>query len=264
MARQRSVAPFLTVLQSRIRQPQFFWFLGHFMVLYHGLKIHLRLFGVKNTQYHYRCCLAYLTVTYGIVLYQFVKSGQLDFQFATIRRRLLELDTLQYFVLLTSLYILSYGGFIDLNILNSLHIYSFFHCLNYFKENLLPFISLIPVQTRTTLNQSITFFIESSNRLCLRIAHDFEMSCVFMLSVRAIFYALSAPLYPTKCRLIGALIYIWFFKLRYIQNEQLRKDVDDKIAMVEKAPFMIQNPQLQHLWFSVRNTYLYVLKAMPV
>lgn len=257
------MAPFMTVMQSRIKQPQFFWFLGHFMVLYHGLKIHMRLFGFGNAEYHYRWSLVYLSITYGIVLYQFVKGGQLGFQLSTIRKRLHELDTLQYFVLLMSLYFLSFGGFIDLNILNSLHIYSFFHCINYFKDNLLPFISVIPLGTRTALTRNITSFIESSNRLCLKVAHDFEMCCVLSLSVRALYYAVAMMTADTKCRFIGALIYVWFFKLRYIQNQQLRSDVDSKVVMVESSPYLRMYPSVQQLWYRTKTVYLAVLTKLP-
>lgn len=264
MVRERPVAPFMTVMQSRIKQPQFFWFLGHFMVLYHGLKIHMRLFGLGNADYHYRWSLVYLSITYGIVLYQFVKSGQLGFQLSTIRKRLHELDTLQYFVLLMSLYFLSFGGFIDLNILNSLHIYSFFHCINYFKDNLLPFISVIPMTSRTALTKLITDFIAQSNRMSLRIAHDFEMCCVLSLSIRVVYYALAMLTSGTsRCRFVGALIYVWFFKLRYIQNQQLRIDVDNKVAMVESSAYLSQHPVLHNLWFQAKSLFLTIIHKLP-
>ena len=226
--RPRPSPSFRAVLRSRLRQPQFYWFLGHFFTLYSFIRVHLSFFSRRSQLYHYKMLLFSIAVTYGIVLYQYFKSGQLRLNAESLKRNIKTLDNLQYFVMISILFIctmLSDTAAVE-GATYSPTIYALFHCLNYFKENLLPFI---PVATavKNTINSYITFFISKYNEQFLSMAQVFElMGCLRAGLLNLPVNLLQLALTPFNLRsilgVVSIAVYVWFFKLRYVQSEKIR------------------------------------------
>ncbi|CCK72650.1 Per33p KNAG_0L00270 [Huiozyma naganishii CBS 8797] len=252
----RTVAPLGAILRSRIRQPQFYWFLGHFLTLYHCARFHLAIFSVQSQRLHYGWILFYVTATYGIVLYQFYKSGQL--QWSTLSENLAQMDNLQYFLVfsvLLTLFLISKGHAMLSNATYSPAIFALFHSLNYFKENLLPFLPLRQ-HMKSGANQIITVFISRYNGPFLVMAQVFEIVCAVRCAV------LKLPLAVLSLRLYSvatALAYLKFFQLRYKQNSTLRKLFDERVLTTVDALVATRVPQWTPLWGSVKNKVKYFL-----
>lgn len=224
---QRPIAPFMTIIKSRIKQPQFYWFIGHFLTLYHFLRFHLAFFSLIKQRYHYRMILFYISMTYGIVLYQFYKSGQLQLNFTNLHKNLKTLDNLQYFFMLTSLLVCSWigNGIMVSGSTYSPVIFSLFHCLNYFKENLLPFLPIQPI-LKNVANNSITMFISNYNEQFLTMAQVFEVICTLRSGLISLPVCIGKLLFSFNSanitNIIALTTYVWFFKLRYLQSESVR------------------------------------------
>lgn len=216
-------SPFMNMMRFRIRQPQFYWFLGHFMTIWHFIKFHLSFFSSSSQRYHYSRVLFYVMITYGIVLYQFYKSGQLKRQTFLVQLR--QLDNLQYFCMVATLYVCSCVGSIVNGALYSPVIFALFHCCNYFKENLLPFLPIQPI-LKNALNQKITFFIQRYNEKFLQMAQVFEIMCgvrsgLLGLPVEIVLLLMSLDV-KRIASVVALLTYLVFFKLRYLHSETLR------------------------------------------
>ena len=261
---QRRPMSLATIMRSRLRQPQFYWFLGHVMTLYHFLRLHLSLFSVSNQRYHYNRSLLYIIISFGIVLYQFIRSKQLNASNFFIN--LYKLDNLQYFILYSILYLLNNlsgqkimlnGGTI------SPAIYSLFHILNYFKENLLPYLYMIP--QRSMISSLITMFISNYNGKCLILAQTWEIILMFryvIMSVPVIFLKILINLiifHKFDGLLFGQLImilsYIKFIKWRYVANKQFSMIFNEMVRRMELLLNQYTNGQfvfLLPLWHQTK------------
>lgn len=265
---QRQQMSFGTIMKSRIRQPQFYWFLGHVMTLYHFLKLHLSLFNVNNQRYHYNRSLLYIIISFGIVLYQFIRSKQLNISNFFIN--LYKLDNLQYFTLYSILYLLNNlsGQKIILNGgIISPAIFSLFHILNYFKENLLPYLNMIP--QRQMISSLISMFISNYNEKCLILAQSWEIILMFRYVI------MSVPLTLLKFlislivfqrfngllfgQLIMILTYIKFIKWRYIANKQFSLIFNEMVRRMELLLNQYANGQfvfILPLWNQIKQTII--------
>ncbi|QLG72882.1 hypothetical protein HG535_0D05910 [Zygotorulaspora mrakii] len=262
---RRPTAPLMTILRSRIRQPQFYWFLGHFMACYHFVRFYLSLFSVVGQKYHYTRVLFYISVTYAIVLYQFYKSGQLEM--GKLVRQLQKLDNLQYFCVSTLLYMCSLNNAMVNGALNSPIIFSFFHTLNYFKENLLPFLPVKPI-LRMAIKTNIGNFIGSYNGYCLRTAQVFEIICgarsglidLPLTLVKLILFGFHTERLFTLCAL---LTYVWFFKLRYNQCESIRVMLQQFVHLADTTVHSKFPPSIGEKWQMLKNVVIILFSKIP-
>lgn len=252
MANQRVRPPLgmNTLLRTRIRQPQFYWFLGHVMILYHFIQFHLSIFNGSNQKYHYNRSLIYVLITYGIVLYQFIRSKQLNV--SNYMMNLYKMDNLQYFTLYLTLYVLNVmsSGKILLNGgMLSPTIFALFHVLNYFKENLLPSLTMIP--QRIMIGSLITGFIRQYNEKCLLVAQSWEIILMF----RYLFMSLPTTVgkliivllfqqrldFVSMGKLIMIIVYCRFIRWRYVANQPFSRMFNgmlQKIDMMVPAPYV--------------------------
>ena len=262
----RPQAPFLTLLRSRVRQPQFYWFLGHFLTLYHFVRFHLSFWSYESQRHHYSMVLLYISITYAIVLYQFYKSGQLKiFEYKSLLKQVKSLDNLQYFLILSVLFVCSSFGTMINGSLYSPVIFSLFHCLNYFKENLLPFLALNSV-LKNVVNNNITSFISNYNSNFLQMAQFFEIICclrVGLLSLPINFLKLTV-LFRFNSRTISNIIacscYICFFKLRFLQSQSTKLLLNQSLIKIE-ALIPLQFHQQWHLF---KNLVVTMFAKVPV
>lgn len=265
----RTPVPFKTVMRLRVRQPQFYWFLGHVMILYHFIQFHLSIFSVTSQRFHYGRSLIYIIITYGIVLYQFIRSKQLNWGNFIISLK--KLDNLQYFTLYSMLYLLNIisGGKIILNGgIISPTIFAIFHVLNYFKENLLPYLTMIP--QHNSLSSIIGQFIKRYNEKCLLVAQSWEIILMFRYLVMSVPMNLlsllgSAIIFQrfqlvSLGKLIMVVIYIRFIRWRYLANKQFATIFDEMIRRLEMLLTQFSNGQFLPIWNQIKNT---VIKYMP-
>lgn len=261
MSGERPIAPFTTLMRTKLRQPQFYWFLGHFLTLYHYFRYCLS-FNQVSLHYQYRSVLFYVAVTYSIVLYQFYKSGQL--KLTMINTHMRSLDNLQYFIMSFFLYLGSGYKMISSAIISPV-IFAFFHSTNYFKENLLPFLPLNSI-SKSLLDDKITFFITNYNAKCLVIAQNSEILALIHVIVGL---PLMLPRlligfnFGNLLNLVVSFSYIWFFKLRYLQSEQMRKIV---LQYSLKIDLLIQQryPHLFAKWNGIKELNSRLFAMIPV
>lgn len=262
---RRATAPLLTILRSRIKQPQFYWFLGHFLTLYHFIRFHLSFFSLKSQEYHYSRILLYISVTYAIVLYQFYKSGQL--KMANFVPQLKQLDNLQYFSMLTILFVCSQSGAMVNGSLYSPVIFSLFHSLNYFKENLLPFLPLQPL-LKAVINNKISLFIQNYNEKFLQMAQVFEIMC----GVRSGLVVLPIACFKVLIRfntqnlatVVALTSYVCFFKLRFMQSESIRLMMNQYVYKLDTYVNSRLPPQLAMKWQGYKHLVKILFSKLPV
>lgn len=247
-----------------MRQPQFYWFLGHFLTLYHFIRFHLAVYSFAAQRYHYTRILFYISATYAIVLYQFYKSGQL--QLGQLRPQLRRLDNLQYFCMLGALYVCSLAGSMVSGALYSPVIFSLFHCLNYFKENLLPFLPVTPL-VRAVVNNRIAQFIGDYNERFLQMAQVFEIMCGCrsgLLSLPlALFRVLVRFSTQSVASVVALLVYVWFFKLRFEQSETMRLIVRQYVGRIDSYVSVRLPPQFVSKWFAYKQLATALFNGIP-
>ncbi|CCD24309.1 Per33p NDAI_0C06500 [Naumovozyma dairenensis CBS 421] len=261
----RPTAPFTTMLRSRIRQPQFYWFLGHLLTLYHFLRFHIAILSIPKQKYHYRMILLNISITYGIVLYQFIKSKQLQLNWNNLRQNLKTLDNLQYFIMLSTLLICSILSRGNVTINGASYgpvIFSLFHCLNYFKENLLPFLP-ISIVWKNLINTNISIFINNYNGKFLTMAQTLEILCALRLASYGLPIALLKTLIMPSLNHILSLLatvnYIWFFKLRFLQSQPMRLIMNE---FIKKIDITVMNSNLPPNIKSYWNKYKSIVKNL--
>ncbi|AMD20205.1 HDL539Cp [Eremothecium sinecaudum] len=257
----RPVAPFVTVLRSKLKQPQFYWFLGHFLTLYHYFRYSFS-FAQSSFRKQYSSVLFYIIITYGIVLYQFYKSGQL--KVSTLKSQLQTLDNLQYFVMTSILWCCSGAKVISMAMLSPV-IFALFHSLNYFKENLLPFLPLHPL-LKTFLADKITFFITNYNEKCLMLAQNSEfitlLQVIMLLPID--FFSLLWRFNVTNLlKLTAVATYAWFFKLRYMQSPQMKAIVHQYDIKADQL-FQQRAPQLTLKWQGIKSLLIRFFSIIPI
>lgn len=258
---QRHGTSFATILKSRVRQPQFYWFLGHVMILYHFIQFHLSIFSVNSQRYHYNRTLLYIIITFGIVLYQFIRSKQLNFN--NFWLNLQKLDNLQYFTLYSILYGLNVisGGKIILNGgIMSPTIFAIFHVLNYFKENLLPYMNMIP--QRQLISVWINQFITQSNEKCLIMAQSWEIIIMFrylIMNLPIILLKFILKLvFKQKIdmfnmgQIIMIISYIKFIRWRYLANKQYAMIFNEMLKRVEILIRQYGYGQFLPIWYQLK------------
>lgn len=264
-ANRRPTAPLLMILKSRIRQPQFYWFLGHSLTLYHFVRFHLSMYSLKSQKYHYTRILFYISMTYAIVLYQFYKSGQL--KVANLLTQLRQLDNLQYFCMLTLLFLCSLPGAMVSGSLYSPVIFSLFHSLNYFKENLLPYLPLTPL-LKAVINNKIALFIQNYNEKFLQMAQIFEIMCGIrsgLFSLPLAFFRLLMSFNAQSLATILALTgYVWFFKLRFMQTDSIRMIMNRFVYKLDSYVNTTLPPPLSQKWEAYKQLVKTLFWKLPV
>lgn len=197
----------------------------------------------------------YTVISYGIVLHQYVKSKQLRFQWSNLKQQIRQLDNLQYFTLSIVLLICSLSGGKTLTQTeSSMVIYSLFHALNYFKENVLPFIPMNPM-LKGSLSNKISYFITNFNGSFFHAAVMSELVTMckvcLMLPIQLI-----SVLITFNAKSLFTLLSIWayaiFFKLRYNQSEQMRLLCNQNQMMIENF-ISTRLPMFMDKWLGIKH-----------
>lgn len=243
------------------------------------------MFSRSQQIHHYRWMLVYICLTYGIVNYQFYKSDQI--KLTQLNNLIHKLDNLQYFIMI--------GLLLLINIISkephvmisgatySPTVFSLFHCLNYFKENLLPFLPIGANSTNKSNNASntntntntnnnvlknqirniISKFIINYNELFLTIAQVFEITCCLrngIISLPTTILGIVFKLEWNKfLKIAGIIIYIKFFQLRYNSNERIQFLFNKVLNQMENN-LLYLNPQLNQFYPRIKNIVIQLIK----
>ena len=223
-------------------------------------------FRKDSVRTNYMKVLAFSVISYGIVLHQYVKSKQLKFEWSNLKLQMLQLDNLQYFTLSLVLLVCSlFGGEPIGQSITSMVIYSLFHALNYFKENVLQFIPISAI-LKASLSNKISFFTTQFNGSFFQAALISELTTMCRVCLTLPFDSLSLLMRFNIGSLL-TMLSIWsyaiFFKLRFKQNEQMRLLCAQLQAKVDHT-VATRFPMLMDKWTGMKHlAFVFFDRILP-
>lgn len=260
----RPVAPFSTILRGKLKQPQFYWFLSHGLSVYYYIHYMLSFRG-DAVRTNYRKVLLCTVIGYGIVLHQYVRSKQLRFEVGNLKKQVRHLDNLQYFLLALVLMLCSWvGGSPVPRSLSSIVIYSLFHALNYFNQNILVYLPLNPI-LKTSLSNRITAFTTQYNEPFFYgalVSEFIAMVAVYLALPSNMFSLLFTFNSGSLATLFSFWTYAVFFKLRYNDTEKLRILCRDNGLRADNA-VATRFPMLMTKWMGIKHLITALFDRIP-
>lgn len=221
---------------------QFYWFVGHLcLIASFGFNVVESLFSSRVKYYRYG--LLSIIFTYVIVIKQIHFKNKASIQKITFTK-LLRDENIQYLFLSIWCYMMSFTMGKITGCLYSFNIYSVFHLIHYFQNNLLNYLPF-NLTTQQSLNNTLNQFSGKFNQSALILAANSE---IFML----VNLVVTSPLLLFKLFSRGGMIYIVchvltmvilavFLKFRFTNNSftnTLFKQYDYNIET------FLNNPQL--------------------
>lgn len=250
--------PFLTQVRQLAATSQFYWYISHVSAIWFMTWAVIGSMTAGNRSPraigNYQWSIGSIIVTYLIVIRQTYKGQSISVLFSQ-PTKLVRDENIQYLVLAILLRLFSspvYGG-VNTITLQPFCIFAMFHSLQYFRNNLLPFISVIEPSTRQQVSSKITSFVKNYHETCLTIAANMELlvglSYSFELLRMLLFFQLLQPSYfvqNLKTVVLWAA-YIVFNKFRYEENrytQGLVNNYDTKLCQVlynDRLPAPLRN-----------------------
>ncbi|KAK6465480.1 hypothetical protein DFJ63DRAFT_316696 [Scheffersomyces coipomensis] len=228
---------------------QFYWFLGHVLgILFFVLNFITSFFSTRLALRYYRFTLLSIFVTYIIVIKQiFFRNNKLEIKSVT---KFLNDDNVQYFGLAIILYLSSFKIGITSGALYSFVIFSVFHVLTYFQNNLLK-VSVSNVRTQQYLNSIINQFTSDYNERALFLAASSEVVLSLMSLFQLIPTILINLLFKWEIifvfvKLITILAIVVFTKLRFDSNKYTKAVIQEYDQRANQ--YLIRIPQLNQLY----------------
>lgn len=224
------------------RTQQFYWFLGHLSLIIcfcmNGLEA---IFNGASVKY-YRYGLLSIIFTYVIVIKQIHFKNRASVQKLTLAKMARD-ENIQYFGISIWCYLMSFTMGRITGSLYSFNIYSVFHLIHYFQNNILNYLP-IALQSQQALNTTLNQFSTKFNQSALILAANSEIFMLFNLVITSpllIFYTLRGHLVHVVSHVMTMLVLIVFLKFRFANNtftNHLFKQYDYNIQAA------LNNPQL--------------------
>ncbi|KAK6197479.1 uncharacterized protein RJT21DRAFT_123294 [Scheffersomyces amazonensis] len=243
----------LQQLQKLAFTQQFYWFLGHvFALLFFAFNFVTSFFSTRLALKYYRFALLSILVTYVIVIKQiFFRNNKL--QIRSVGRFVGD-DNVQYFGLAFVLYLSSFKIGIVSGSLYSFIIFSVFHALTYFQNNLLK-VSVSSAQTQQYLNSAINQFTLNYNQQALILAANAEVILLVMSVfqiIPTIFFnlILQRDLFFFLVKLFTVAYITVFIKLRFDSNQYTKTVIQQYDSRANE--YLVRIPQLSQIyngWF---------------
>lgn len=226
-------------------------------------------FAPARSETLYRLTLLAVLATYAIVVRQVHFRGGLSYIASKVKSpAFLKDDNVQYLGLALVLYVSSFKIGAVSGALYSFAIFSVFHALTYFQNNLLHALPL-PIERQQALNTRINNFTTNNNQQALLIAVNAEvfipLSFVFQLP-GLVFRVFRDPVYVVVDLLTFAAIVV-FLKLRFNQNQFTQTVVhqlDQKISGFVGNPLLPLQAQLFAAYAGFRNGLVTYLKPIRI
>lgn len=203
-------------MSKLLKTAQFYWFLSHvFTVLFFLVHLAYSFFNYKQSLRYYQFSLLSILTTYLIVIKQLKKKTMVQ---------LINDENIQYFVLAATMYLSSLKIGVITGSLYSFVIFSIFHILNYYQNNLLE-IFISSIQQQQLIHGKISHFVSTYNQQALLMAANAEMFLLFfganpLIQLPTIFVNLmNKDLLAVLVRINLFLVVLVFNKLRYDSNQ---------------------------------------------
>lgn len=255
---------FIDQIKTLGKTQQFYWFLGHlFTNVFFALNIGESFFS-KSLKF-YRFDFFSIIITYIIVI------KQIHFKDATTIKslnwkKLIRDENIQYFLMAIYFYMISYPLGRLMGSLYSYNIFSLFHVLNFFQNNLLHYLP-ISLQLQQTINNRINRFTVNYNQLALMVAANSEIFILFNVFMYLPIYLLKfyTKFFQLIVSILTLAVVVIFLKLRFNSNNftnTIIKQYDYRIsAFLHSQPQLVQ---LSQYYLSLKQTVIAFLKPLDM
>ncbi|CCE65341.1 hypothetical protein TPHA_0K02080 [Tetrapisispora phaffii CBS 4417] len=223
---------------------QFAWFFGHVVVLISSL-----LFVISGKPFFYRLAYAGVIESFGIINYQHfhLKPKAKDTELNLVN--LLTNENVLYTSLSVFWFLTPPIRFTLLPFL----IFSLFHSLNYLKNNLLPKVFSISVESNNRAVVYIDQFVKQYNERCISLVGSIELNLLLLLIVRFVF------LYSRS--FITLAVYLLFIKLRYENSKYMKSNFAQWRVRLDGLFSHPQVPPAVKLYYSKFKDLLFKVSA---
>ncbi|ODQ79533.1 hypothetical protein BABINDRAFT_161925 [Babjeviella inositovora NRRL Y-12698] len=260
----------LQLLKPLVTNIQFYWFLGHvatvtFSVLHSLTSLFKAAYSPTPLRF-YRWALVAIIFSYLIVLRQSYKNKKsLPFQLLVNRDFLLhdflKNDNVQYLLFALSLLLFTTNanpnrGPIPLQgALYSFTIFSTFHALNYFNNNL----NKSNARLLDWIKNFQAQFSEKSHYICATAEAMILLQMITIVPRTLILLVFRWQVLNAAKHLIVVLSYVVFIKLRYEQNAVTKTVIDGYVLKVDT---LLSAPQLAVIPVQVKNFWFVTVKGL--
>lgn len=241
---------------------QFYWFVGHVLAfLFFVVHTFTLFFRPRLALRYYRFSLVAILLTYLIVIKQVhLKKG-------ITSKRLVRDENVQYFTLAFIFYVASFQiGVINLT-LYSFAIFSLFHILGYFQNNLLP-IAFPDLAMQQRVSSAISHFSTTYNQPALFVAANAEMILAILLAFQI---PVALLMVVFRGRLLDLLVKVFVFvavvvfnKLRFDANQYTKAVVTQFDDRIREFVVKLSNPRITELHGKVRSQIVGVLSNVKL
>lgn len=251
-------------LLSLGKTQQFYWFLGHFFtIICFVLNLVESVFssGLK----YYRFCLINIILTYIIVIKQIHFKNRSSIKSLTLRT-ILNDENSQYLLLSIWFYLVSFKLGKVTGCLYSFAIYSVFHFLNYFQNNILHYLPLsLAVQNK--VNNLINNFTSQFNQYALMLASNSEIFILMSLTLSSplLIFKLFSKFTYIVVHVMTMAIMVIFLKLRYSSNvftKQILDQYDLKICQTLSTVPVLH--QFQPVYMNIKLSLVSSLNSLSI
>lgn len=211
---------------------QFYWFLGHFFTII-CFVLNLIDSVFSSSMKYYRFSLVNIILTYIIVIKQIHFKNRTSIKSLSFKK-LLNDENCQYLFLSIWFYVVSFKLGKVSGSLYSFTIYSVFHFLNYFQNNILHYLPF-NLQTQNLINNLITNFTTRFNQYALMLASNSEIFILMSLTLSSplLLFKIFSQFIYILLHVMTMIIMIIFLKFRYTNNvftKQILDQYDLKIT----------------------------------
>ncbi|CAK7909296.1 pore membrane protein of 33 kDa [[Candida] anglica] len=249
---------FTNTIVPLLKTQQFYWYVGHVSVLFSFVMYTVKSF-FSSSLFYYKLTLLSVLLTYTIVLRQ-VHFKTLDsIKSPTFKQNLLKDENFHYFWLALTFFLVSGSVGAVSGALYSFTIFSLFHALTYFQNNILGALPT-SLSQQQAINSRINTFTTSYNEPALMVAANAELlllsSFVFTIPFTP-FRLFRAPVAAIANLWLFATVVV-FLKLRYDSNKYTRTVVDSWDLRISQ---FLYSPQSQIIPQGVKDAYLVHFKG---
>ena len=238
----------MTQITSILQHRQFYWWLGHVIVVCNGLVYFSSILSLNTNSVYYKRAYLGALLSHAVVIYNSVIAKD-----ATINVNILSDENVHYFVI--AFYWYSYQPIAVT--LVPFFIFSIFHTLSYFRSAILP---IIPSNTYTAnLNAKIKHFTSTH--------HTTAMHYVAYIEVVLILGRIILGMLIFRTSVLALIIFIHFLRLRYYLSNYTKNAILNTTMHLDKWLLLpdqssSSSPKLPENLTVVSNIYLSVKRLV--
>ncbi|CAO3653373.1 unnamed protein product [Mucor fragilis] len=205
----------MTQTASIVQHRQFYWWLGHIIVVCNGLVYFSSILSLNTNPAYYKRAYLGALLSHAVVIYNSVVAKE-----ATISVNILSDENVHYFII--AFYWYSYQPIAVT--LVPFFIFSIFHTLSYFRSTILP---IIPANAQTKkLNTKIKHFTTSH--------HTTAMHYVAYIEVVVILGRIIVGMLIFRTSVLALIVFIHFLRLRYYLSSYTKDAILNTTVHLDK------------------------------